>query len=204
MTSNTTTSMGIFPLFFGVTNLDFAETADQLKAHVRDGRKRFGNARLERSRATTAGKAWSPVPPLAYNQVRSTASARSMAGAAGGVGAAVGIEVASTGAAAAGVTVTLGRGVSAGSDAWTRGWLDDCHGGRRRGVDRCGRDDDHHGLHDHLARRWRSWWLSWRGAIGVVVVVAVAAGWVASTVGTSGVSSGDGQGMCAPSTLKTM
>jgi hypothetical protein len=64
MTSNTTTSMGIVPLFCAVTNLDFAETADQLKAHVRDGRKRFGNARLERSRATTPGNVWPSVPPL--------------------------------------------------------------------------------------------------------------------------------------------
>src|ERR1700682_365199 len=56
--------MGIFPLFCAVTNLDFAETADQLKAHLRDGRKRFGNARLERSRVTTARKVWPSVPPL--------------------------------------------------------------------------------------------------------------------------------------------
>jgi len=39
--------MGIFPLFFAVTNLDFAETRDQLEAHLRPDPKRFGNARLE-------------------------------------------------------------------------------------------------------------------------------------------------------------
>jgi hypothetical protein len=49
--------MGIFLLFFAVTNLEFPETPDQLKAHLRRGRKRFGNARLERSRSTTAGLA---------------------------------------------------------------------------------------------------------------------------------------------------
>jgi len=46
--------MGIFPLFFAVTNLDLLETHDQVKAHLRPGPKRFGNARLERSMFTTA------------------------------------------------------------------------------------------------------------------------------------------------------